>query len=61
MGAVDPKTNKPVVTVSDVVDGAAPTSAADAAQAYGTQDAAQRLPPFFFSKASCTVVQYCST
>lgn len=49
-GAIDPKSNKAVVTVSNAVDGTTPTSAADAAKAYGTQDAAQRLPPFFFTK-----------
>ena len=49
-GAIDPRTNKPIVTVSNAVDGTTPTSAADAAKAYGTQDAAQRLPPFFFTK-----------
>ena len=49
-GAVDPKTNKPVVTVSSDVDGTAPTSAAEAAQAYGAQDAHSRLPAFFFTK-----------
>ena len=49
-GAIDPRTNKPVVTVNNTVDGSAPSSAAAAAQAFGTQDATQRLPPFFFTK-----------
>ncbi|GAX84734.1 hypothetical protein CEUSTIGMA_g12156.t1 [Chlamydomonas eustigma] len=47
--AIDPATNKPVVTVgAGVLD--APTSAAAAAAAYGTPNAMSRLPPFFFVK-----------
>ena len=49
-GTIDPKSNKPIVTVNNTVDGIAPSSAGDAAAAFATQDAAQRLPPFFFTK-----------
>ena len=49
-GTIDPKSNKPIVTVNNTVDGIAPSSAGDAATAFATQDATQRLPPFFFTK-----------